>query len=100
MRTTMVGRGTIHNVRQTFKTEDEGGRERTSSGCAVRRPKMTVYYTAVPTPEQRSGGTLFPDAPALLLEGMPYAPLECSRGEKIPAHNQQDQAKAPTFGDG
>jgi len=67
--------GGAREVQGILKTQHktEWGKERTSSGGVVRRPKMTDYCIAVPTPEQRGGGALFPDTPALLLEGMPYA---------------------------
>jgi len=68
-------RGGARDVQGILKMHHitDGGRERTSSGSVVRCPKMTDYCIAVPTLEQRGGGTLFPDAPALLLEGMPHA---------------------------
>jgi len=62
----------VHGILKMHHNTD-GGKERTSSRGVVRRPKMTDYCIAVPTLEQRGGGALFPDAPALLLEGMPYA---------------------------
>ena len=71
----MDHRGGARDVQGILKMHQntDGGKERTSSGSAVRRPEMTDYCIAVPTHEQRGGGALFPDAPALLLEGIPYA---------------------------
>jgi len=78
-------RGGARDVQGILKMHDttDGGRERTSSGYVVRRPDTTVYCTAVPTPEQRGGGVLFPDAPALLMKGMPYALNSSSDRERI-----------------
>jgi len=68
-------RGGARDVQGILKMQHntDGGKERTSSGGVVRHPEMTDYCIAVPTLEQRGGGALFPDAPALLLEGVPYA---------------------------
>jgi len=77
------GARNVQGIRKMHHNTD-GGKERTSSGCVVRRPRMTVYCTAVPTPEQRGGGALFPDAPALLMKGMPYALTARPTGRGLP----------------
>ena len=83
-------RGGVRKVHGILKMQHntEGGRERTLSGGVVRRPKMTDYCIAIPTLEQRGGGALSPDAPALPLEGMPYALTACPQGEEIPADSR------------
>jgi len=79
-------RGGARNVQGILEMHHntDGGKERTSSGYVVRRPKMTVYCTAAPTPEQRGGGALFPDAPAPLMKGMPYALTAHPTGRGFP----------------
>ena len=82
--TTVVGHYMSATSDRRSENQRRGGRERTSSGYAIRRPKMTVYCTAVPTPEQRGGGALFPDTPALLMKGMPYALTAHPTGRGLP----------------
>ena len=59
--------------------------------------QTTDYCIAVPTLEQRGGGALFPDAPALLLEGVPYALTAHPAGRGDPCRRPVWLGRGPNF---
>jgi len=73
MWTTVVGHSMSATSDRCSDNQGRGGKGKDVIRMCRPSSKMTVYCTAIPTPEQRGGGALLPDAPALLLEGMPCA---------------------------